>query len=247
MISQPARILLVTERPLLSLSFRELLDRAGWDAGHVVLRPEELAGSLDPDAAALVVIDSDAGLPWESLGGLCLQSATSRFVVWCSRVTPPLVQAAMQSGVHGLLSVRLAAAEAAQALIRVWQGERQFRFEGDLQSGSASATPDLTPREKQVVALVMEGRRNREIAEALHTTEGSVKVYMNRIFWKTGAKTRHDLALTGHRAVPRREVRMPRQTAEQRVADTFDAAWMSTGGPFNSETTREVSYDSIKR
>jgi DNA-binding NarL/FixJ family response regulator len=246
MIDQPAKILLVTERPLLSLNLRELLDSAGWNNGHVVLRPEELRASLVAGVAALVVVDFEGGLGWETLSDLCLKNERSRFVVWCPRVTPPLVQAAMQSGVHGLLSVRLAVPEAAQALTRVWQGERQFRFDGDLQP-SASAEPGLTPREQQVVALVMEGRRNREIAEALHTTEGSVKVYMNRIFWKTGAKTRHELALSGPAVIRRRDVRVRRQPVPPRTTDSFDAAWMFTAGQSDPRSTGEVSYDSIKR
>src|SRR5581483_9530162 len=180
MISRPEKILLVTERPLLALTFKELLDTAGWDLGCVLLGPDELDGSLGPEMAALVVIDAEAGVPWETYRGLCDRSARSRFVVWCPQVTPQLVQAAMEAGVHGLLSVRLTVSDAAQALVRVWRGERQFRFDGELQP-RVSRESGLTPREQQVVALVMEGRRNREIAEILHTTEGSVKVHINRI------------------------------------------------------------------
>ena len=244
MIAQPGKVLLVTSRPLLSLTFRELLDSAGWDMGHIVLSPEELPAALEPDTAALVVIDSEGGPSCESLSDLCLRIPQSRFVVWCPRVTPPLVQAALQSGIHGLLSVRLAVPEAAQALLRVWQGERQFRFDGDLQP-TTSVEPGLTPREQQVVALVMEGRRNREIAEVLHTTEGSVKVYMNRIFWKTGAKSRQELALAGHSVLQRRGLRAA--TVPPTVTEQFDAAWMFTSSPSHFRSTGEVPYDSLKR
>ena len=243
MTAQPERILLVTERPLLSLSFRELLEHAGWSDGHVVLHPEEFEARLEPDAAALVVVDFEAGLGLDTVRRLCAQVPGSRFVVWCSRVTPPLVQAAMQAGVHGLLSAQLTAAEAGQALSRVWQGERQFRFDGDMQPGPPETV--LTPREQQVVALVREGRRNREIAEALNTTEGSVKVYMNRIFGKTGVKTRHELALNEpgnlRRNVP------PRKTAEPQKARAFDTAWMCLEGESDFRSTGEISNDPTKR
>jgi len=244
MISRPEKILLVTERPLLALTFKELLDTAGWDLGCVLLGPDELDGSLGPEMAALVVIDAEAGVPWETYRGLCDRSARSRFVVWCPQVTPQLVQAAMEAGVHGLLSVRLTVSDAAQALVRVWRGERQFRFDGELQP-RVSRESGLTPREQQVVALVMEGRRNREIAEILHTTEGSVKVYINRIFSKTGAKNRSELALAGHNIIPHTDSAAHTRTVRA-GADPFDAVWMLTSGRSDFRATG-VSYDSIKR
>lgn len=245
MIAQPEKILLITERPLLSLNLRQLLDSAGWSSAHMVLRPDELSAAIEADGAALVIIDSEAGISWETLTGFCVQSPASRFIVWCNSVTPPLVQAAMQSSVHGLLSVRLAIAEAAQVFVRVWQGERQFRFDGDLPPGPTH-DPGLTPREQQVIALVMQGRRNREIAETLHTTEGSVKVYMNRIFSKTGAKSRRELVLTGAALMQRGEFPTTALPAPQHTADGFDSAWMLTSGQSDFQSTG-VRYDSFKR
>jgi DNA-binding NarL/FixJ family response regulator len=245
MISRPDKILLVTERPLLALTFRELLDKARWDTGYVLLRPEELEGSTGAEMAALVVIDAETELPWAAYTDLLVRSPRSHVVVWCSQVTPQVVQAAMEAGVHGLLSVRLTISDAAEALVRVWKGQRQFRFEGELQARTPHE-PGLTPREQQVVALVMEGRRNREIAEALHTTEGSVKVYMNRIFSKTGAKNRNELALAGHNIVPRREPAARTRAVGADIAEPFDAVWMLTSGHSDFRATG-VSYDSVKR
>jgi DNA-binding NarL/FixJ family response regulator len=53
----------------------------------------------------------------------------------------------------------------------------------------------LSPRERQVVGCVMEGMLNKQIAGALALTEGSIKVYMNRIFQKTGVHSRTQLAM----------------------------------------------------
>lgn len=246
MTAQPEKILLVTERPLLALEFRGLIEATGWEAGHVVLRPEVVSAQLDPDTAGLVVIDTDAEIPWETLQRLCNRVPRSRFVVWCAQATPQLVQAAMESGLHGLLSLRLPVPDAAEALIHIWNGERQFRFDGELQP-RVSEHPALTPREQQVIALVMEGRRNREIAETLHTTEGSVKVHVNRLFWKTGARNRQDLAQAGKTFLRRTTIRPSRQAAAPRAVDPFDAGWMFTGTPSDSRTTGELSYDSTER
>jgi len=43
--------------------------------------------------------------------------------------------------------------------------------------------------------MVKGARLNKEIAIALHLTEGTVKEYLNRIFRKVGARNRTDLAV----------------------------------------------------
>ena len=53
----------------------------------------------------------------------------------------------------------------------------------------------LAPRERELVALVREGLRNREIADRLGVTEGTVKVYLHSVFEKTGVVNRTELAI----------------------------------------------------
>lgn len=48
----------------------------------------------------------------------------------------------------------------------------------------------LTPREREVLALLAEGAGNREIAERLGVTEHTVKFHLGAIFGKLGASTR---------------------------------------------------------
>lgn len=55
--------------------------------------------------------------------------------------------------------------------------------------------PLLTAREEDVVRLVVEGMRNRDIAEHLGITEHSVRNYVYRIFEKLGVSTRVELIL----------------------------------------------------
>ncbi len=53
----------------------------------------------------------------------------------------------------------------------------------------------LTAKEGQVAGLVWEGRTNREIAQALGTTEQVVKNYLRNTFDKLGVWSRLELAL----------------------------------------------------
>jgi len=50
--------------------------------------------------------------------------------------------------------------------------------------------PTLTPREIEVVELIMQGLRNREIGLALGITEGTVHVHVKSILTKLGADDR---------------------------------------------------------
>jgi two-component system, NarL family, nitrate/nitrite response regulator NarL len=53
----------------------------------------------------------------------------------------------------------------------------------------------LAPRERQLIACVRQGLRNRAIAEQLGVTEGTVKTYLHAIFEKLGVRTRTELAM----------------------------------------------------
>jgi two-component system nitrate/nitrite response regulator NarL len=55
--------------------------------------------------------------------------------------------------------------------------------------------PPLAPRERQLISFVRRGLRNREIAEQLGVTEGTVKVYLHAVFEKLGVSSRTELAI----------------------------------------------------
>jgi DNA-binding NarL/FixJ family response regulator len=53
----------------------------------------------------------------------------------------------------------------------------------------------LTPKEMRIVALIVQGCKNREIATRLKTTEQVIKNYLRSIYDKTGVSDRLELAL----------------------------------------------------
>jgi two-component system nitrate/nitrite response regulator NarP len=59
----------------------------------------------------------------------------------------------------------------------------------------AALTPPLTRRERELIELVRQGLRNRDIAAELGVTEGTVKVYLHAIFDKLHVENRTELAL----------------------------------------------------
>jgi DNA-binding NarL/FixJ family response regulator len=56
---------------------------------------------------------------------------------------------------------------------------------------------ELTPREHQVLELVEQGFKNKEIALELGISSGTVKIHLKHIFEKTGVRGRYGLAISG--------------------------------------------------
>jgi DNA-binding NarL/FixJ family response regulator len=72
----------------------------------------------------------------------------------------------------------------------VARGERylqpRFLVRALEQAESSPPEPTLTPRELDLVRMVAQGLRNRQIAERLSITEGTVKVHLHNIYDKLG-------------------------------------------------------------
>jgi len=64
-----------------------------------------------------------------------------------------------------------------------------------LQFNDADGMPLSTRREEDVVRLLADGLKNREIAQRLEVKEHSIRTYLYRIFQKLGVSTRVELIL----------------------------------------------------
>src|SRR4029078_10210953 len=79
---------------------------------------------------------------------------------------------------------------------RSWMQDSVFRESSAMET---QIRTDLTPREHQVMELVEQGFKNREIAQELGIRPGTVKIHLKHIFEKTGVRGRYGLALNGLR------------------------------------------------
>jgi DNA-binding CsgD family transcriptional regulator len=81
------------------------------------------------------------------------------------------------------------------------------RLRLDASAGAEAPTPaaesgdpfDLTPRERQVLALVARGATNREIGSELYMAEKTASVHVSRILAKLDVRTRTQAAAVAHR------------------------------------------------
>jgi DNA-binding NarL/FixJ family response regulator len=81
----------------------------------------------------------------------------------------------------------------------------------------------LTPKEMRIVALIVQGCKNREIALRLKTTEQVIKNYLRSIYDKTGVSDRLELALftIHHRVLAQAAAEMgSKLEAEEQAAPT---------------------------
>jgi len=121
------------------------------------------------------------------------------------------ILAALQAGVHGYVPKSLGAADLANALRLVLQGSifvptslaevtPEDRSEARTRTSSIeSGAPSLTPRQQQVLPLLVEGRSNKEIARALKLGEGTVKIHMAALIRNLGTPNRAVAAVVGAR------------------------------------------------
>lgn len=68
-------------------------------------------------------------------------------------------------------------------------------IEGSKEDNACDIAAELTGREKEICALMVEGLTNRQIADKLYISEGTVKNYISNIYDKTGIHDRVKLVV----------------------------------------------------
>ncbi len=131
-------------------------------------------------------------------------SPTSRTIVLTGSDEPPDVVEAMRLGARGFVQKHSATELLLKAIRKVHQGEIWLdntmtesvlqAFQTGQAKPSVPAVP-LSTRERQILQLVVEGCKNREIATRLFISEKTVKNHLSNIFEKMGVSDRVELAV----------------------------------------------------
>ena len=150
---------------------------------------------IDKALGAQVLLDALAHIPASG-------KKTAGVVVWGVSLNEAEALRLLQAGARGILR-KSADLDAVLACLRMvaqggsWMQDTVFRESGNV--AETHLHTELTPREQQVLELVEQGFKNREIAAELGIRPGTVKIHLKHIFEKTGIHGRHGLALTGLR------------------------------------------------
>jgi len=122
-------------------------------------------------------------------------------VVWGVSVSEAEALRFLQAGTKGILR-KSAGVQAVVACLRSvasgrsWMEDCVFR---DSARSDRYPRSELTAREQQVLELVEQGFKNKDIATDLGIRPGTVKIHLKHIFEKTGVRGRYGLALNGLR------------------------------------------------
>jgi two-component system, NarL family, nitrate/nitrite response regulator NarL len=125
--------------------------------------------------------------------------ADCRPVLWINELAEVDCFRALQVGARGILKKTMPVDSVLECLRSVNSGNVWIEHSISEKSAGPERRLRLTPRERDIVLQVCGGLKNREIAEALTITPGTVKVHLMHIFEKTGVKDRFELAVHGRR------------------------------------------------
>jgi len=120
----------------------------------------------------------------------------ARIVLWARDVSTEMAHQAVELGVRGFLSTTASPAHFRECLRIAARGE--LWMESSMTMNLLNNRPiSLSKRQSELVGLLVQGLKNKEIAGALGISEGTVKAYLTTLYEKVGARDRFELALFG--------------------------------------------------
>jgi len=210
------RILLVDDHTVMRLGLRFLIENqpglkvVGEASGRTDAL--ELAESQQPDIILL-----DLTLPGtdgaQLIPELLAVAKAANILVLTGLAEPEAHKRAMHLGAMGVVLKDRAPELLIKAIQKVYEGEiwldramvaNVFRATMRLRDAKkhdpeAAKIATLTEREREVIALVGEGLRNKQIADRLFLSEGTVRNYLTTVFSKLEVSDRFELLIYSYR------------------------------------------------
>ena len=159
--------------------------------------PVKLANAIESFRGAIALVASSLKQDLEVLARQ-VTSAGSRLVLIAENLDMP--SEAQVSLVDGVVCRNVSGPDLVDGIRRVARGQRYIQRANvtaihSADSVGARVRDRLTPKEMQIVSLIVQGCKNKEIALHLGTKEQVIKNYLRGIYDKTGVSDRLELAL----------------------------------------------------
>jgi DNA-binding NarL/FixJ family response regulator len=183
------RVLVVDDHDVVHWGFRLMLTQQPWVArcvsAHSGAEALELCGRYRPHVALVdLFIGAESGA--EVCERLCAQVPAPRVLLFsgAGEISP---RAARAAGASGFAGKDWPARRIASAVRMVGLGGTVFQ--SGRADGSAGAM-GLSDRERDVLALMADGKTNPEIGESLHLSRHTVKEHSSALYRKLGVRNR---------------------------------------------------------
>jgi FixJ family two-component response regulator len=156
--------------------------------------PEMLQSKL-PDVASCLVLD--VRLP--GLSGLDFQAELAKaninipIIFMTGHGDIPMTVRAMKSGAVDFLTKPFRDQDMLDAVVAAIERDRKRREADKVVANLQTLLETLTPREREVLALVSSGLMNKQVAAELGLAEITVKIHRGHIMKKMGARSLADL------------------------------------------------------
>ena len=153
------------------------------------------ARRLNPDIVLMdIVMPELSGI--EAAAQIRDHCESTRVIILSMHSTVEHIFRALQAGAMGYLLKGSAGSEVVEAVRAVHAGRRFLTrkvsdavVDGYVREHRASSPLEsLSPREREVMLLVVEGRSSREIADALHLSPKTVETHRSRLMEKLGVE-----------------------------------------------------------
>jgi two-component system nitrate/nitrite response regulator NarL len=197
------RILLADDHPMIRTAIEVLLRDTAYEIAGTAATGEEALSEVARLAPDILLLDLQmpGGSGMEVIRALDARGGRPRVVVLTAAVDDSSLMEARALRIEGMVLKNSDPAYLLDCLEAVERGaswmdpELASRARELADIYGATARPALAPRERQLIRFVRQGLRNREIANELGVTEGTVKAYLHSVFDKLGVKNRTELAL----------------------------------------------------
>ena len=197
-------MLLLDDHLLFAQAVEAILEDAGMEVVATLSDPAAAEAALDPLAPDVVLVD--LGLPGSSgieVGERMMARRPGLKLVAVTASTEPSdAEATLQAGFHGFLTKDTEAPRFVSALRLVLDGQAVFprRLVAKAPAGTAQEREaallagQLTEREREVLAQLVEGADGDEIARRLSISRNTVRTHIQNVLAKLGVHSRLEAA-----------------------------------------------------
>jgi len=167
-------------------------------AGHEVAlhdRPEDFLASALPDTACCLILDirlrGESGLDFQDR--LAKQGMQIPVILMTGYGDIPMTVRGMKAGAVDFLPKPFSDEQMLAAVAAAIETSRAQRAEAAKAVGVQQAYDRLTPREREVMALVVTGLMNKQVAARMNLSEITVKIHRGNVMRKMEAQSLADL------------------------------------------------------